>query len=281
MRASRAHNDQPRPTGFTLVEMLVAVGIGAALVAGAAGVFSLASQSIKSSQANTEISSNLRVVCSWLQRDFNRIRLDGPLVLHPGGYTTAENEDIYADRVFFVISGDIPSLTEPDFHAALAMITYGQDDSVDYIPAEYSTFLTRRAGLIVADPPANSQEPAVQDREIHLWSFAGLVAYWNGNSWPWLFWERPDLAGATADLGYTRMLENVLSFRIAGYYRPGDGQPVVFDPYDPPIPPIAPIEFGPNAEKPVWIDFEIKFRDSNKVVRDGYTATYRVHLPTE
>lgn len=248
--------------------------MGAALVAGAAGVFALASSSIKSSQANTEISSNLRVVCSWLQRDFNRMRLDGPLVIQPEEYYIADGRTPRADLVFFVISGDIPSLTVPDFHAALAMVTYGQDDYVAYgqdgpadnDPGEFTTFLTRRAGLMVANPPSSGSE-------IYAWSFAGLLDYWNNNPWPWASWGRPDLDDP--NLRYTRMLGRVQSFRAIRYYMSGADEP------DDVNLGAGPILFEPNQPKPVWIDFEIIFRDSNKVVREGYTATYRVHLPTE
>ncbi len=79
-----AYSLQP---AFTLLEMLVAVGMGAMLVVSAAGVFSMATQAVNSSQANTEINSKLRVLWSWLDRDFGRIRLDGPLVLQPEIYT--------------------------------------------------------------------------------------------------------------------------------------------------------------------------------------------------
>ena len=57
-------SNSPRAGGFTLVEMLVAVGMGAMLVVGAAGVFSLATQAVGSSQANTEINNQLRVLWS-------------------------------------------------------------------------------------------------------------------------------------------------------------------------------------------------------------------------
>ena len=41
--------------------------------AATAGVFSLATQAVSSSQANTQINSELRVLYSWLERDFASI----------------------------------------------------------------------------------------------------------------------------------------------------------------------------------------------------------------
>ncbi len=283
MRTSRAHIDKPWRAGFTLVEMLVAVGMGAALVASAASVFALASQSIKSSQANTEISSNLRVVCSWLQRDFNRMRLDGPLLIQPETYVTSEGTipEPRADRIFFVISGDIPSLTQPNFHAALAMVTYGQDAWAAVGPPDFSTFLTRQAGLIAANPPSGSSE-------IYAWSFAGLLSVWYSTPTPGdnivsaaAGWVRPDFDDPTSiDWGYTRMLDKVSSFEVVGYAEYDSNGIFQYVPVD-----LATasenLRFDPHEKKPIYIDFRIIFRDSNKVVTEGYTATYRVHLPTE
>jgi len=87
--------------------MLVAVGMGAMLVVSAAGIFSLATQAVNSSQANTEVNSRLRVLFSWLDRDFARIRLDGPLVLYPQQADLDDDgstPDDHFDQVYFLIS---------------------------------------------------------------------------------------------------------------------------------------------------------------------------------
>jgi len=208
---------------FTLVEMLVAVGMGAMLVVGAAGVFSLASQAVGSSQANTEINNKLRILHSWLDRDFGRIRLDGPLMIMPREINLSDGSWARVDRIAFLASGDFASMTEPGVRAALAWIYYGQDDEVNFLPGtptpeEMSGLaLTREAMLLVGDGT-----PGV---DLVALSFADMVHTWFRSSPPtgleiWSGIPRPimDVTDPNAKL-YTQMLSNVVSFGVVRYYR--------------------------------------------------------------
>ena len=279
MRTSEQHSVRALSAGFTLVEMLVAVGVGAALVASAAGVFALASQSIGSSQANVEISSNLRTVCSWLQRDFNCIRLDGPLVIIPDGinYTKADGsiQTARLDQILFFISGNIPALTTSD-RVSLALLMYGHDSTADALAGPSwqemrGLSFTRWARLILSDspPPPSS--------EFYGWtaSFGDLIALWYLDHDALFidpFRDRPDVSAGGSER-FAQMLPRTTSFAVIQYYMPGDTDPT-------PVNPGAVISFAPNQPKPAWIDFEITVCDSANRIRDGYTATYRVNLPS-
>ena len=291
MGNSRSHTAlrlRSGPTAFTLVEMLVAVAMGAALVAAASTVFSLATEAIGTSEANTEVNSQLRVLFSWLDRDFARIRLDGYLVLNPqdddlngdGG-----TPDERFDQVYFMISGNIPStdMAFPNYNAGLAIVSYGPDDTVGYalpLAEAYDWIFTRRAILIVSDTlpiPTDTRQSSFADL------LSGSVAANN-------IWNEITLPANRSDFGYnntsgtytfpdtdelpTYLVGNVTRFEIVQYYMAGAAGPVTLDPALPPV------GFGPNAEKPAWIEFEVVLRDSNGRLEEGFTAMYRVNLPS-
>lgn len=304
---------------FTLVEMLVAVGMAVALIAAVAAVFSLATTSVGISQANTEIHNQLRVAFSWLDRDFRRIRLDGPLVLssqavpyisasQPGSalydYEDSEGniQQARADRLFFLISGAIPSLLvskreripddeETTYYASLATISYGQDISVygrGGLPKEFSTSLTRYSTLMVGklptEPEYDLSRLANDPGHIQRGSFAGILAVWYNNPWPWTSnWGRPNISNG--QMLHTRMLDHILSIRIVRYRKPdkpkkywlpGDEKPNarVFD-----MPPGEDKIIGPRYTKPLWIDIEITVRDAAGHLDEGYSSIYRMNLP--
>ena len=257
---------------FTLVEMLVAVAMGAALIAAAAGVFALASQAVNTSQANTDIHTQLRILFSWLDRDFARIRLDGPLVIIPQESDLGSGENVRIDQMYFLISGDIRSMDAPNYSASLAIISYGPDDIIDYAPLEppYHWVFTRRATLIVSDPAASGTD-------LQQSSFAQLmVEFFAGDTsgaWgPAL--TKPDLTDN--DELPTYLLGNVVSFRIVRYYMAGETDPDEIEQADVG----TPIPFGPQSPKPAWIDFEITLRDANNRLDEDFVATYRVNLPS-
>lgn len=299
MRNSYNSSNSPRTrsfegrarSAFTLVEMLVAVGMGAMLVVGAAGVFSLATQAVGSSQANTEINNQLRVLWSWLDRDFARIRLDGPLVLNPqdadlDGDSSTPDEAV--DQVCFLISGDIPSMRSSN-SASLAAVLYGPDVSVDTssLAEPYKWVFTRRGTLIVGDPNIS-----VGVTDIQQSSFAQIVSVFYAamptNSTPpssWDVWTKPDFyydAGSGTYLFSdpdelpAYLLGNVVSFRIVRYYMAGASAPVLVNTTTA----VADLVFYPTEPKPAWIEFEIVLRDSAGRLKNGYTATYRVNLPS-
>ena len=80
---------------------------------------------------------------------------------------------------------------------------------------------------------------------------------------------KPNLSNS--DELHTHMLSNVLSFKIVRYYMRGAASPTALTAG-------SAYPFGPSAEKPVWIEFEIVLRDSNN--REDYTSRYRVNLPS-
>ena len=282
-------------TGFTLAEMLVAVAMGAALIAAAAGVFSLATQAVNTSQANTEIHTQLRILFSWLDRDFARIRLDGPLVIIPEETAYELNMDVNGDgnidsqdtartdRILFYISGDIPALTTPD-HVSLALVLYGHDLWADDVVAladpsyeeMFDLVLTRWARLVVGD---GTPDPSTEFYQLPA-SFADFIAYWYSSATPGdgfinTFQDRPDVTGSE---DFAELLDHVLSFQVVGYAHYDDTGTFQYVNIDTST---ALYTFDPHEDKPLYIDFNIVLRDANNRLEEDFIATYRVNLSSQ
>ncbi len=280
MDNSYRHSSSRVSLGFTLTEMLVAVAMGAMLVAAVAGIFSLATQAVSGSQASTDVNNQLRVLRSWLDRDFGRIRLDGPLVIIPQdtNYQLSDGSLARLDQIAFLASGRFVSMTTqatPNFSAPLAWIVYGQDNTVGTLlpPANPTTkemsalVLARWATLMVGDGTASG--------DVTTASFADVLAAWPTNAWRSATGTRPVLT----TVPFARMLNNVLSFKIVRYGiydNNGVFRNVVVDMTTP----LIDLVFDPAEPKPAWIEFEIAMRDSHNQLTEDHVSTYRVNLPS-
>ncbi len=288
MRNSRSKtiSSHPKPTAhslhsaFTLTEMLVAVAMGAMLIAGAASVFSLATQAVNSSQANTKISNKLRVLYSWLDRDFARIRLDGPLFLYPQVKDFGDG-DTRLDQICFLISGHIPSMSTAD-SAGLSIILYGPNIATDRsLKQPYDWVLTRRPTLIVGDSGATGADSWQSSfAELIIDNPAGRIAWYEG-------WTKPNFdydqnsgtySFSDDDDVPTYLMGNVFEFKIVQYgiYDDAGVYSSVQVDMDTPT---DKLQFTPTQNKPAWIEFEITLRAASNRQEDEQTSTYRVNLP--
>ena len=96
---------------------------------------------------------------------------------------------------------------------------YGGDGS----PKEFTTSLIRYSTLIVGKLPTEPEYDLsrLQDDPGHIQqgSFAGILALWYKNPWPWNGnWGRPDITNG--QMLHTRMLDRILSIRIVRYCKP-------------------------------------------------------------
>ncbi len=75
------------------------------------------------------------------------------------------------------------------------------------------------------------------------------------------------------------LVGNVVSFEIVGYGIYDNSGVYSYVPVDTSTP-AADLTFTPTEAKPAWIEFEIVLRDSNGRMEEGFTALYRVNLPS-
>jgi len=164
-------NDVRGQRGFTLVEMLVAVGITIGMILATGVVFRSATEAAGKSMGMNDILHQLRAVTGQLERDFSGLRPDMPvaivfeeaLVLDTFGNPVDLNGDGIddverRDRVVFFANGDFqyqPSNGLNTVACNLARIFYGQasdnlgwPEGDDGAPTPPRSVLTRRIKVL-------------------------------------------------------------------------------------------------------------------------------------
>ncbi len=121
---------------FTLIEMVVALGILALVMSFAGVIFQVSTDSQRLALANAEIMQKLRAITGQLDSDFRGLRKDGEILVFwraarngkftgPGQNPNAEEAFDRFDRIMFFADGDFQSYgASPTMRGNLARIGY-------------------------------------------------------------------------------------------------------------------------------------------------------------
>ena len=132
--------------GFTIIEMLVAIGLLTALLAGSAVIFSVSVQAQRTAKATSEISRRLRAITDQLNADFARLQKDAPLAIwfEPEFVRIGPGPNDWIiknryDQILFFAVGDVQTTHQYDngtvngtISGNVARIYYGQAHEIDY-----------------------------------------------------------------------------------------------------------------------------------------------------
>ena len=122
-----------RRKAFTLVEMMVAMGLLAIVMVMAGSIFRMAIGSYRMAKANGEVLQKLRVITSQLDRDLQGLRKEGEIFILWDARSDSNVPDTEAgyarfDRIMFFATGDFQSLeyndNSPLIRGNLARISY-------------------------------------------------------------------------------------------------------------------------------------------------------------
>lgn len=134
---------------FTLVELVVAVGVLAMILSVAGVIFRVTTNSHRMAIANAEIMQKLRAITDQLNADFKGLRKDGEIFVtwsaspQRGGSPGATTAYDRFDQIVFFTDGDFQSYsTSPVVRGNVALIDY---------------MLARRAGVIAKNQPRESR----------------------------------------------------------------------------------------------------------------------------
>jgi prepilin-type N-terminal cleavage/methylation domain-containing protein len=286
---SRVTSDQRR--GFTLIEIVVAIGLMVIVVLFAGSIFKAGIGSYRAAMAQAEIMQKLRLITQQLDSDFRGLQKDGYLIL----YSTVINRKEHSsdtstgifrmDRIYFFCTGDFQSWFYPDVKSNIARIYFGHEWwslSDTTIPLDHCR-LARDALLLC--PEANSPSGDV-DNHSYAWSKvnpsailadAALVPDVNLTSNPdtirrllcentgqmvidWSDGVSKDPNGAIAWFGYASPHGLAIEFSSPGLYT-ATWTPAVLQ------------SLWPKALK-----FTFTLYDSRGVFRDGQKFTHIVYL---
>jgi len=155
---------------FTLIEIVVALGILAVVLSFAGVIFRVSIESHRTALANAEIMQKLRVITEQLDADFKRAIVDygGRTVAHNDTYTIGGNDiKVHSDCVAFLAHGDFQSTgqygagDDETVVGNVAAIFYGQPDPNSYsrTPEPRNRMLLRRQTILAPEAPAADSDP--------------------------------------------------------------------------------------------------------------------------
>lgn len=141
---------------FTLIELIVALGILAVVLSFAGLIFRVSIDSHRMALANAEIMQKLRIITEQLDQDFKNARFEygGAIKAHTTTYTIDGNEvDINSDAIAFSANGDFQSTEQYENETIvgnIAVIFYGHPDpcSYDLLPEPKDHVLLRRQTIL-------------------------------------------------------------------------------------------------------------------------------------
>jgi prepilin-type N-terminal cleavage/methylation domain-containing protein len=165
--------------GFTLVELVVAIGIMSLVMLFAGNVFKSSINAYRIASAQAEIMQKFRAITDQLSNDFRGLRKDAPMFI----WFQVDPNNNRLDQIMFFADGDFQSIqtynttVNPIVPAAsgspvisnLARIYYGQAQNIDRVlsrrqylyianpdtPPQYAQFPLNSVGVLTLDPNKN------------------------------------------------------------------------------------------------------------------------------
>jgi len=196
---------------FTLIELMVAIGLLAIVMVMAGAIFRAAIDAYRMAKANGEVIRNYRTIVNQLDRDLQGLRKEGEILVIWGAYPDANVPDTEAgyarcDRIMFFAAGDFQSSgydpNVPDVHGNLARISYALAKRYDPVGRAYRDpattpprrrILARTQHILVVEPIENDKG-YVDPNQL------------TSNDPRWFRWHNRQQYDVTTLLGWKRML---------------------------------------------------------------------------
>ena len=136
-----------RPQGFTLIELVVAIGLLSIVLVFSGSIFKASIGSYRTASAQAEIMRKLRVITEQLDSDFQGLQKDGYLILRcevisRQEYFNSSPGNFRADRIYYFCTGDFQSWFNSSIRSNIARIYFGHEGiSID--PNNTNIFVSR------------------------------------------------------------------------------------------------------------------------------------------
>ncbi len=171
--------------GFTLVEVVTAIGILVVVVVFTGIIFRSSIESYRIAGANAEIIQNLQTITTQLDRDFSQIRRDGLLavrmVQESNRSVTQADKDkhitvpsVRMDRIYYFVTGDFQSWYDAGIRSNIARIYFGHDSNSLNLNIPLNQCRLARDVLLLA-PGITTQD--IVDRKLFDWNNISFVQF--------------------------------------------------------------------------------------------------------
>jgi len=144
-----------RGKGFTLIEIVVAIGLMVIVVLFAGSILKAGIGSYRTAMAQAEIMQKLRVITQQLDSDFRGLRKDAPMFIwFEKGPNGAADPNRF-DQIMFFADGDFQSTSNNPVIGNVARIYYGHSQKSLGLPNK-DRILARRQHISTADTDLNN-----------------------------------------------------------------------------------------------------------------------------
>jgi prepilin-type N-terminal cleavage/methylation domain-containing protein len=284
------NNELQTKKGFTLVELLVAVGLLAMMIAFASLIFNVSIDSHRTAVANAEIMQKLRAITDQLNADFKgQIQRPHGKIGFGFGYSDINGEQVRvrSDGIMFFANGDFQSTNQYDSGGSdktvvgnVAAIFYGLAESpAGTVQKPREKILVRRQTIFTADPALDNFDLNSDPCEYcNTMSLAQLTAKQSTDPCvPQIgkLAERPELdPNNTSDL-VMYMAKGVDNFTIQYVGSEDPDRDKDFNKWRPED---SEVEGWPDKLIPTALKFTFTLYDSKGLLKDGREFTHIVYL---
>ncbi|HUV64781.1 MAG TPA: prepilin-type N-terminal cleavage/methylation domain-containing protein [Sedimentisphaerales bacterium] len=210
-------NYKPRThKGFTLIELMVAIGILAIVMSFASVIFRVSIDAYRTAMANSEIMQKLRAITGQLNADFEGLNKDAEIFvawvaksLPPGSSEHDLDLDGYErfDRIMFFASGDFQSYSvNPMVRGNMARICYmlAQKGNIKAdVQKPNERALSRNQHIVTADPalPAFFDPNGFTNQQWYQWNNQYEYDKMSPEAWKTMSWQnKQDMLSVVTDI---------------------------------------------------------------------------------
>ncbi len=260
--------------GFTLIELVVAVGL-LSMVLGFAGViFKVSIEAQRTAGANAEIMQKLRAITDQLNRDFKGIRKNAPLEILFEKEDVGKGRIVRHDGIAFLGNGDFQSVRLYDYGTKSgSKIVAGNVASIYYGQAAGQTTLIRKQRILTFDDTLDASPNMADVGDVNEFLVMSLAEWNKPGSWT-----------------IRRNLDTTVPNDLVMYMAPGvdDLSVQVVESISPGVP----IDWWPEDDDiatgdsktyagggfPRAIKFSFRLYDSKRILKGGRAFTYIVYI---
>ncbi|MHC4596559.1 MAG: PulJ/GspJ family protein [Planctomycetota bacterium] len=211
------NNELRTNKAFTLIELVVAIGILAIVLSFASVIFRVSINAHRTAIANSEIMQKLRAITNQLNTDFKGLRKDGEIFVawsaRPQVSDDPNNPSVYErfDRIMFFADGDFRSYgVNPMVHGNIARICYmlaksPPEDDPKRAPQQepQERILARTQHILTADSAlADFPDPnSFTDEQWNTWNNKYEYDKISLDAWKNISWEQKvDMLSVISDV---------------------------------------------------------------------------------